>query len=88
MLDKIAKEGLQHNCAIVISMKTYPNKQQYHAILRRMSPQDKLLKSFELTELANAAFKTGLRNRYPELSEVELERLYREKRSACHNQSY
>ena len=69
-------------------MKAHPNKQRYLAILRSMSPQEKLEKSFELTELANAAFKAGLKNRYPQLSEYELEQLYLEKRKECHNQSY
>jgi len=53
-----------------------------------MSAQEKLEKSFELTELANTAFKAGLKNRYPNLTEDELERLYLEKRKACHNQNY
>jgi len=34
-----------------------------------MSPQERLEKSFELTELANAAFKAGLKSRYPRLSD-------------------
>jgi hypothetical protein len=69
-------------------MKTYPNKQRYHEILRSMSPQQKLEKVFELSELANSAFKAGLMSRYPHLSEDELEQLYQEKRKACHNQNY
>jgi hypothetical protein len=32
-------------------MKTYPNKQRYHQILRTMSPQDRLMKAFELSEV-------------------------------------
>ena len=69
-------------------MKTYPNKQRYHEILRAMTPQEKLEKSFELTELANAAFKAGLKKRNPHLQESELELLYQEKLRACHNQNY
>jgi hypothetical protein len=69
-------------------MKTYPNKQRYHQILRAMSPQDRLMKAFELSELANSAFKAGLRNRFPELSSEELDRLYLEKRLQCHNRNY
>ena len=69
-------------------MKTYPNKQRYQEILRGMSPQEKLEKSFELTELANSAHKAGLKNRYPSLTDEELEQLYLEKRKTCHNQNY
>jgi len=69
-------------------MKTYPNKQRYYAILRSMSPQEKLLKSFELTELVRAANRAGMRNRNQHLSEQELEQLFLERQKACHNQTY
>jgi len=69
-------------------MKTYPNKQRYHEILKGMSPQEKLEKVFELTELANAAFMAGLKNRHPHLSSDELNQLYIKRRQACHNQNY
>jgi len=69
-------------------MKTYPNKQRYYEILRSMSPQEKLLKSFELTEFARAANKAGMRSRYQHLSEREFEQLFLERQKACHNQIY
>jgi len=69
-------------------MKTYPNKQRYHEILRAMTPQQRLEKSFELTELANAAFKAGLAQRNPDLSPEELGALYVQRLIACHNQTY
>ena len=69
-------------------MKTYPHKQRYHEILRNMTPQAKLEKAFELSDLANAAFRAGLKSRYPHLPEDELEQLYQEKLKACHNQNY
>jgi len=69
-------------------MKTYPNKQRYYAILRDMSPQEKLLKSFELTELARAANRAGVRNYNQHLSEHELEQLLSERQRACRNQTY
>jgi hypothetical protein len=69
-------------------MKTYPNKQRYHNILKVMTPQEKLEKSFDLTDFSNAAFKAGLRNRYPDLTDDELEQLYLEKLRSCHNRNY
>ena len=69
-------------------MKTYPNKQKYHQILKAMSPEEKVIKVFELSELSNEAFKTGLRNRYKEMSDEEFHQLYLERRSKCHNQNY
>jgi len=53
-----------------------------------MSPQEKVEKSFELTELAYSAFRAGLKSRCPHLSDDELEQLYQEKRKTCHNQNY
>ena len=69
-------------------MKTYPNKQRYHQILKTMSPEEKVIKVFELSELSNEAIKTGLRNRYKEMPDEEFHQLYLERRSKCHNQNY
>jgi hypothetical protein len=69
-------------------MKTYPNKERYYQILRGMSPQERLEKAFELSDLANDAFRAGLKNRYPDLSTDEFEQLYLEKLRACHNRNY
>jgi hypothetical protein len=69
-------------------MKTYPNRQRYHQILKAMSPQDRLMKAFELSELADSAFRAGLKNRYPDRSDDELRQLYLERRLKCHNHNY
>jgi hypothetical protein len=69
-------------------MKTYPNKQRYYQILKAMSPQDKLMKAFELSDLTNSAFRAGLKNRYPNLTDGELHKLYLEKRLECYNRTY
>jgi len=69
-------------------MKTYPNKQRYHEILRGMSPQEKLQKSFELTDLVKAAQKAGIRKRYPQLCDHEIDRLMMERQKSWHNQTY
>ena len=69
-------------------MKTYPSKEKYHQILKAMSPQDKLLRVFELSELADSAFKAGLKNRYPRMTDDELHQLYLDRRLKCHNRNY
>jgi len=69
-------------------MKPNLNKERYREILRSMSPQQKLEIVFELSDLANAAMKAGLRSRYPDLSDAQLEELYFERIKACHNQNY
>jgi hypothetical protein len=69
-------------------MKTHPNRQRYYQILKAMSPEDRLKKAFELSELANSALLAGLRNDHPDLTDDELDRLYRERRLQCHNRNY
>lgn len=70
------------------SLKPRPNDAQYLEVLRRMSPADRLRKAFELTELSRKLLRTGLRERFPELSEDELHTLYLEQLAACHYRNY
>lgn len=42
-------------------------------ILRRFSPGERLRMAFEMSEFARSLSRAGLRNRRPELSEVELD---------------
>ena len=45
--------------------KPRPNHQLYLAALRRLTPEQRLLKAFELTELSRELFRAGLRQRFP-----------------------
>lgn len=65
--------------------KPRPNHQLYLEALRRMTPEQRLLKVFELTELSRELFRAGLRQRFPEASEAELQRIYLERLEKCHN---
>jgi hypothetical protein len=58
------------------------------AVLRCMTPEQKLLKAFELNELASELFRQGLRERYPELTEEEFRQKYLERIAKCHNRNY
>lgn len=60
----------------------------YLRILRSMTPEQRLLKAFELTEFARKLFLHGLRSRFPDLSEEEIRRLYLERLDKCHNRNY
>ena len=68
--------------------KKRPNDRLYLEALRRMTPEQKLLKVFELTEMSRQLFRQGLRERFPELSEEELHRLYLERLAKCHNRNW
>ena len=68
--------------------KPRPNHRLYIEILRRMTPEQRLAKVFELTELAKAAFLHGLRRRFPDLSDSELRELYLKRLDKCRNRNY
>ena len=71
-----------------MNIKPHPNHRIYLEILRRMTPEQRLLKAFELTEFSRQLFRQGLRNLHPELSEEELQKLYLARLEKCHNQNY
>jgi len=65
--------------------KPRPNHQLYLEALRRLTPEQRLLKAFELTELSRELFRAGLRQRFPEAGAPELQRIYLERLEKCHN---
>ncbi len=65
--------------------KPRPNHQIYLQALLRLTPEQRLLKAFELTDLSRALFRDGLRQRFPEAAEDELQRIYLQRFDLCHN---
>ena len=65
--------------------KPRPNHQLYLEALRRLTPEQRLLKAFELTEFSRELFRAGLRRRFPGAGEAELQRIYLERLEKCHN---
>ena len=53
-----------------------------------MSPEERLLKAFELTEFSRALFLQGLRERFPDMNEDEIKRIYLDRLAKCHNRNY
>jgi len=68
--------------------KPRPNHRRYIEVLRSMTPGERLAKSFELSEMAKALFRQGLRERFPDLDEAAFHRLFPERLEKCHNQNY
>jgi hypothetical protein len=66
-------------------MKPQPNHQAYLKILRGMSPELRLRKAFELSSFSRGLFLHGLRRRFPELSEEQLQEIARQRLEKCHN---
>jgi hypothetical protein len=65
--------------------KPRPNHQLYLEALRRLTPEQRLLKAFELTELSHELLRVGVRQRFPDASDVELQRIYLKGVEKCHN---
>lgn len=59
--------------------KPRPNHARYLEVLRSMTPEQRLKKAFELTELSRKLFLTGLRQRFPDRSEAEIRAIYLER---------
>ena len=71
-----------------MNIKERPNHELYIQALRRMSPDARLRKTFELSEFSRQLFLQGLRKRFPNLSDREINKLYLERLDKCHNRNY
>jgi len=71
-----------------VDPKPRPNRTRYIEVLRRMTPEQRLQKAFELGDFAKSLFKQGLRKRFPDMTEEELHRLYLKRLDKCHNRNY
>lgn len=69
-------------------LKPRPNHQGYILTLRRLTAEQRLLKAFELSTFTKELFLTGLRKRFPDLSEEELRVIYKKRLLQCHNRNY
>jgi hypothetical protein len=71
-----------------MNAKPRPNHDRYLQTLRAMTPQQRLLKAFELSALAKSLCIKGLRERFPELPESEFHDLLLQRLELCHNRNY
>jgi hypothetical protein len=68
--------------------KPRPNQQLYLQVLRGMTPEQRLLKAFELSELSHDLLRAGIRRRYPDAGPDVVQRIYLERLSGCQNRAY
>jgi hypothetical protein len=71
-----------------MQIKSRPNHKIYIQALRKMSPEKRLMKAFELSEFARQLFTHGLRKRFPDLEESAFKKLLLERLNKCHNRIY
>ncbi len=69
-------------------MKKKPNHKKYMDILKKMSSEQKLLKMFELSDYSNKLLWYGLKNKYPDLTDDKIKKIYLERLIRCHNRNY
>ena len=58
-----------------MDIKERPNHKIYIRVLRQMSPENRLLKAFELSEFTRQLFIHGLHKRYPNLSDEDFKKI-------------
>jgi hypothetical protein len=68
--------------------KKRPNHGLYLQILRRLTPEQRLAKVFELSTFAKSLFRHGLRRRFPDLSPEEFQKVFLDRLAKCHNRNY
>ena len=71
-----------------MDLKPRPNHELYIEILRRLTPEQRLQKAFELSDFTKGLFIQGLRKRFPDLNEIEFKQLLLERLAKCHNRNY
>ncbi|HAU30694.1 MAG: hypothetical protein XD78_2189 [Desulfotomaculum sp. 46_296] len=71
-----------------MDIKERPNHKIYIRVLRQMSPENRLLKAFELSEFTRQLFIYGLHKRYPNLSDEDFKKILLERLDKCHNRHY
>ncbi|MBI5230617.1 MAG: hypothetical protein HY876_00420 [Coriobacteriales bacterium] len=68
-------------------LKPRVNREVYIETLRRMTTEERLAKAFELSDMTHDALRAGLRQRYPEATDSELEERFRERLERCRSRS-
>ena len=67
--------------------KARPNHREYLDVLQRMTPEQRIAKAFELSDLTKTLFRQGLRERFPDLPEDQFHALFLERLALCHNRN-
>lgn len=70
------------------TLKPRPNHQIYLETLRKMTPEERLLKAFDLSLFSQTLFKEGLKVRFPTYTEEQIHELYLARLAKCYNRNY
>ena len=64
-------------------VKRHPNRARYLETLRSMTPEQRLLKVQELSEMTQELLRVGIRERFPDASDEERHRIYLDRIERC-----
>ena len=69
-------------------IKPRKNHKIYIQVLRNMTPEQRIMKTFELSKLTRELFIYGLHKRFPDLSEDDIKKLFLECMKKCWKRTY
>lgn len=69
-------------------IKPRPNHRLYLQSLRAMTPEQRLMKAFELSKWTRELFEAGLRQRFPDVAENEFQRILLSRLDKCLNRNF
>jgi len=72
----------------IMDPKPRPNHSRYLQILRSLTPEQRLLKAFELSDFSKSLFLAGLHRRFPNATEDEFREILFDRLDKCHNRNY
>ncbi len=70
-----------------IGLKPAPNRSLYMEALRRMTPEQRLAKAFELTEMSREALRAGIEQRWPDATQQRRQEMYLERLERCRSRN-
>lgn len=71
-----------------VNPKPRPHRAMYLRVLRSLTPEQRLLKAFELGAAGRELLRAGLRLQNPDSSEEALHALELDRLARCHNRNY
>jgi hypothetical protein len=71
-----------------MNYKPNPNHRQYLLTLIKMGPEQRLIKTLELSSMTKELFITGLRKRFPDKTAKEIKEIYLQRLTKCYNRNY
>jgi hypothetical protein len=71
-----------------MNIKRNQNHSIYIKALRKLTPEQRLKRAFDLSDFTTKLFINGLKKRWPDLGEEEFKQKLFERLGKCHNRNY